>query len=109
MAKQRGRETLGARRPFLIAFVIGLIHGFGFAGALSDIGLPQGTELLALFLFNLGVEFGQFAVIGLALLILAALLKLGENWRKTAELITTYAIAGIAMVWVIERLGGYWV
>ena len=67
LRKRRGIDTLGAKRPFLIAFAVGLIHGFGFAGALADIGLPQGTELLALFLFNIGVEFGQFAVIALAL------------------------------------------
>ena len=55
LRKRRGIDTLGAKRPFLIAFAVGLIHGFGFAGALADIGLPQGTELLALFLFNIRV------------------------------------------------------
>jgi len=63
-------ESLATERPYLISFVIGLIHGCGFASALSEIGLPKGTEILALFLFNIGVELGQFAIIGLTLVAL---------------------------------------
>jgi hydrogenase/urease accessory protein HupE len=107
LRKRKGNPTLGARRPYLIAFVVGLIHGFGFAGALADIGLPQGTELLALFLFNIGVELGQFAVIGLALLFLWALAKRSEAWRKTAELWTVYGFSMIAMFWVFQRMTPY--
>jgi len=107
MRKQKGELTLGARRPYLIAFVVGLIHGFGFAGALADIGLPQGTELLALLLFNIGVELGQFAVIGLALLALWGLAKAGQNWRKLAETAAVYSCATIAMFWVIQRVSPY--
>ena len=107
MRKQKGELTLGARRPYLIAFVVGLIHGFGFAGALADIGLPQGTELLALLLFNVGVELGQFAVIGLALLALWGLAKAGQNWRKIAETAAVYSFATIAMFWVFQRVTPY--
>jgi len=107
LRKQKGDLTLGARRPYLIAFSVGLIHGFGFAGALADIGLPQGTELLALLLFNIGVELGQFAVIGLALLALWSLAKLGKNWRKTTETLTVYSFASIAMFWVFQRVTPY--
>ena len=107
LRKRRGIDTLGAKRPFLIAFAVGLIHGFGFAGALADIGLPQGTELLALFLFNIGVEFGQFAVIALALLALWGLAKRGGNWRKYAEVSTVYVFASIAMFWVFQRIAPY--
>jgi len=107
MRKRSGKDTLGARRPFLIAFIVGLIHGFGFAGALADIGLPQGTELLALLLFNIGVELGQFAIIGVALAALWSLAKLGSNWRKHTELVVTYSFAAIAMFWVIQRLSPY--
>lgn len=107
--KFRGRETLAGRRPYLISFIIGLIHGFGFAGALAEIGLPKGTELLALLLFNLGVELGQFAVIALAVIALFTLAKIGPKPKRAAEWATTYAIAGMAMFWVFERLGGYWV
>ena len=107
MRKHKGKKTLGARRPYLIAFVVGLIHGFGFAGALVQIGLPQGTELLALLLFNLGVELGQFAVIALSLLALWGVTKLGQNWRKAAETGAVYAFASVAMFWVIQRVVPY--
>jgi len=107
MRQRNGTPTLGARRPYLIAFIVGLIHGFGFAGALADIGLPQGTELLALLLFNLGVELGQFAVIGLALLCLWGLTKLGRHWRKNAEIMIVYSFAAVAMFWVIDRIAPY--
>lgn len=107
LRKHAGKETLGARRPYLIAFVVGLIHGFGFAGALADIGLPQGTELLALLLFNVGVELGQFAVIGLALLALWSVTKLGQNYRKIFETMAVYSFSTIAMFWVLQRLAPY--
>jgi hypothetical protein len=107
LRKGAGQKTLGAKRPYLIAFVIGLIHGFGFAGALADIGLPTGTELLALLLFNLGVELGQFAVIALSLIGLLAVTKLGHNWRKRTETWIVYAFASIAMFWVFQRVTPY--
>ena len=105
--KGAGQETLGVRRPYLIAFAVGLIHGFGFAGALAEIGLPQGTELLALLLFNLGVELGQFAVIAASLLVLWTVTKLGQNWRKATETWVTYAFASVAMFWVLQRVAPY--
>jgi hydrogenase/urease accessory protein HupE len=104
---RRGNPGLGARAPYLIAFLIGLIHGFGFAGALAEIGLPTGTELLALFLFNLGVELGQFAVIGATLLVLTALSRFAQNWRRPVETLATYGLAAVAMFWVIDRVLPY--
>lgn len=107
LRKSAGRETLGAKRPYLIAFTVGLIHGFGFAGALAEIGLPQGTELLALLLFNFGVELGQFAVIALALLTLWGVTKMGKNWRKVTETAAVYGFSTIAMFWVFQRVAPY--
>ncbi len=107
MHKRSRRETLGVRRPYLIAFAIGLIHGFGFAGALAEIGLPQGTEFWALLLFNLGVELGQFAVIALSLFCLCIVTKLGQNWRKAVEIMIVYGFATIAMFWVFQRVAPY--
>ena len=105
--KLKGRPTLGARKPYLISFLIGLIHGCGFAGALSEIGLPKGTEILALFLFNIGVELGQFTIIALTVIILFALGKISLKYLRRAEFMTTYMFAAIAMFWLIERLAGY--
>src|SRR5580765_8186753 len=59
----RGAPSLTAQWPWLVAFSFGLLHGFGFASALTDIGLPQGDIPLALFAFNVGVECGQLAFV----------------------------------------------
>ena len=64
---RRGESSLTARWPWVVAFAFGLLHGFGFAGALSEIGLPRGDIPLALFAFNVGVELGQLAFIGAVL------------------------------------------
>ncbi|QHI99726.1 HupE/UreJ family protein [Xylophilus rhododendri] len=62
----RDRQTLSRRWPALVAFLFGLVHGLGFAGALKDIGLPQHNITVALLGFNIGVEAGQLLVVGLA-------------------------------------------
>ena len=67
----QGREGIAAQAPWIIAFTFGLLHGFGFAGALSEIGLPQGHIPLALLFFNLGVEAGQLLFIGGILCVVA--------------------------------------
>ena len=107
--KLQGRESLATRKPYLISFMIGLIHGCGFASALSDIGLPQGTELLALLLFNIGVELGQFGIIALFLVFLWGFAKAGETTLRRVQILTTYVISCVAMFWVIDRLSQYWV
>jgi len=107
MRKKRGQLGLSAQKPYLIGFLIGLIHGCGFASALSDIGLPKGTELWALLLFNIGVELGQFFIIFLFVLCLVAIAKISYDHKRTTEGIITYAIGGMAMFWVIDRLKDY--
>lgn len=109
LRKLKGIDSLATRRPYLISFIIGLIHGCGFASALSDIGLPKGTELLALFLFNLGVELGQFGVIALFILVLIVIAKAGTKPMRYAQILTAYAISTVGMFWVIDRLSQYWV
>ncbi|WP_026942312.1 HupE/UreJ family protein [Hellea balneolensis] len=105
--KQKGHKSLATERPYLISFAIGLIHGCGFASALSEIGLPKGTELLALLLFNLGVELGQFAVVGLTIIALMAVAKFGPKARQNTEVLLTYGLSSIAMFWMIQRLSDY--
>ena len=96
-------EDLTSRFPWLVAFSFGLLHGFGFAGALADVGLPQHAVPLALLFFNLGVEVGQLifvaAALGAVWLWRRASLPVPAAWQR----VTAYAIGSIAAFWVIER------
>ncbi len=107
MRKRQGHKSLATERPYVISFAIGLIHGCGFASALSEIGLPKGTELLALLLFNIGVELGQFAIVGLTIIALIAIAKLGKAALRKTEIFLTYGLASIAMFWFIQRMSDY--
>ncbi|MCA0922862.1 HupE/UreJ family protein [Pseudooceanicola nanhaiensis] len=104
------RDPVAERFPAVVSFGFGLIHGLGFAGALHEIGLPQGDVPLALLAFNVGVELGQLAFIAV-LLSLWALAKraLPALMRHGARLshASSYVIGGVAAFWVIERLSGF--
>ena len=102
---RQGRHSLATRWPWVMAFAFGLLHGLGFAGALSEIGLPQGDVPLALLFFNIGVELGQLAFIA-ALLGLMALLRRLVALPKAAPIAAAYGIGTIATFWVFERLDG---
>lgn len=95
-------QTLSRRWPALVAFLFGLVHGLGFAGALSDIGLPQKHLFVALLTFNLGVEVGQLLVVILAFGVYRAFASRPQFLaaRKPA----LYAIGGIAAYWSIGRI-----
>ncbi|MEO1044760.1 MAG: HupE/UreJ family protein [Pseudomonadota bacterium] len=100
------RRTLTRNYPWAVAFVFGLVHGFGFAGALADIGLPQTQLATALFAFNIGVEAGQLLVVAVTLLVLAALRQVPEMaWNRTLKF-ATYGIGTTGSFWLIERLIG---
>jgi hydrogenase/urease accessory protein HupE len=105
----RGQPSLTAQWPWLVAFSFGLLHGFGFASALTDIGLPQGDIPLALFAFNVGVETGQliFIAVILAALQCARWMKLPVLVERNARTVATYAIGIMAGYWFIERLAGF--
>jgi hypothetical protein len=90
-------------RRWLIAFCFGLIHGFGFASVLADLGLPQGTLLLALVGFNLGVEIGQIAIVA-AFLPIAFVLRRSWFYRRITLMAGSSAIAAVACVWLLERV-----
>ena len=105
--KNAGELTLSERYPWLVAFTFGLVHGLGFAGALSEIGVPQNDVPLALLMFNVGVETGQVMfVIGVSLL-LAGLHKLHSHTGELAARAMPYAIGGIAAFWTLERVGSF--
>ena len=102
--RSRGRETLSQRKPWLIAFGFGLVHGFGFAGALAEIGLPKGAEVLALLLFNLGVEVGQVAFVGAVLLLVFLAVRLARLPLPPTRIVAAYAIGITGAYWAIERI-----
>jgi hypothetical protein len=87
---------------WLAAFGFGLIHGFGFASALRDLGLPTGSLALSLFGFNVGVELGQLAIVS-AFLPLAFLLRSTWAYRRVVLTGGSAAIAAVAGVWLVER------
>jgi len=105
---QNGIKTLTARKPWLVAFTFGLLHGFGFAGALSAVGLPQQDIPLALGFFNVGVELGQIAFI-LFVLSCIRVIAIRKQWPKWVAKVPAYAIGGIASFWLIDRVSGFFI
>ena len=103
----RGLPSLTARNPWIVAFAFGLLHGFGFAGALGDIGLPQNEIALALLMFNVGVEIGQLLFIAVILVIVLGLQRLRFEWPDWLQQAPAYGIGGIAAFWLIERVAGF--
>jgi hydrogenase/urease accessory protein HupE len=104
---RQGRRSLAAHAPWLVAFVFGLLHGFGFAGALSQIGLPAGQIPVALLFFNIGVEAGQLIFVGVVLALLALISSRRLLLPTWVKLVPPYAIGTIAMFWVIERVAAF--
>lgn len=103
----KGKQTLTSKKPWLVAFTFGLLHGFGFAGALAEIGLPQKDIPFALGFFNVGVELGQIFFVVIVLIILK-ILSLKKNWPTFTKKIPAYAIGSVAAFWMIERVLGFW-
>jgi hypothetical protein len=89
-------------RRWLVAFAFGLIHGFGFATVLAELQLPQGALVLALLAFNVGVELGQLAIV-CVFLPLAFALRATAFYRRAVLQAGSWAIAGLAAVWLVER------
>ena len=100
------RQTFTRRFPWVVAFGFGLVHGFGFAGALADIGLPQGEIASALLAFNLGVEAGQLLVIAALVALLAVLTRAAPKVEAPALRLATYGIGITGSFWLIERVVG---
>jgi hydrogenase/urease accessory protein HupE len=106
---------VSARWPWIVAFAFGLLHGFGFAGALSEVGLPQAAIPVALLFFNVGVEVGQLLFIGAVFLFVAATrwivrrsrVETGGRTLALLRFVPPYAIGGIAMFWVIQRVAAF--
>ena len=105
---RQGRATMTHRRPWLAALAFGLLHGFGFAGALAEIGLPGSAIPLALLLFNLGVEAGQIVFIAIVLSVWSVLRRAQPRRLEQAWAAPTYGIGVLAAYWTIERVAAFW-
>lgn len=101
-----GRDRRGflCRYPWGMAGVFGLLHGLGFAGALSQVGLPDGEIPLALFAFNIGIECGQVAFITVVLLLWGGLRRMPYRWPEYIRLIPAYSIGSLSVFWFFQRI-----
>jgi hydrogenase/urease accessory protein HupE len=97
--------------PWVVAFTFGLLHGFGFAGALAQVGLPQSSIPVALLFFNLGVEIGQLLFVGAVLAVIAAGWHAGYRLRLWQPAwiwrIAPYGIGALASFWLVERIAAF--
>lgn len=102
--RRRGDPGFMARFPWIVAFVFGLLHGFGFAGVLREVGLPAVDMTLALFAFNMGVELGQLLFVGAVLAALAAFRRLLRQSPTWMDAMPAYAIGTVASFWWLQRM-----
>jgi hydrogenase/urease accessory protein HupE len=109
---RHGKPSLTARLPWLVAFSFGLLHGFGFAGALAEVGLPQHAIPVALLFFNVGVEIGQLVFVAAVLSLIWLLRHVASRLWETApvrrafdrlDVTVAYGIGVVAAYWLIER------
>jgi hypothetical protein len=105
---RQGRVGVAIRKPWLVAFVFGLLHGLGFAGALTEVGLPAHAVPLALLFFNVGVEVGQLLFVGTLIVLHGAWLRLADRPPVWAKGLAAYAIGGLAAYWTIDRAVMFW-
>jgi hydrogenase/urease accessory protein HupE len=99
----RGETSFTIRHPWVVAFAFGLLHGFGFASGLAQLGLPRGEVPLALLLFNVGVEIGQLAFVAVVLALERAFRVLQVNWPRFVERLPGYAVGTLGAYWTIQR------
>jgi hydrogenase/urease accessory protein HupE len=103
----RGATDFSIRFPWMIAFCFGLLHGFGFGGALRDIGLPQREVPLSLLTFNLGVEAGQLLFVGAVLIVVAGIRILLVAEAPKARTVAAYGIGCISAFWFVSRVWSF--
>lgn len=99
----RGQTSFTLRHPWLVAFLFGLLHGFGFASGLSMVGMTRAEIPLALGMFNVGVELGQLTFVGLILFTYHAMRTLAFRWPRWAELGPAYVVGSLGTYWTIQR------
>ena len=100
----RGGTSFTIRHPWVVAFAFGLLHGFGFATALTSAGLPRSDLPLALLSFNLGVEIGQLGFVALVLALAQAFRVLQIRWPRWVQLLPGYTVGVLGAFWTIQRV-----
>jgi hypothetical protein len=100
----RGETSFTIRHPWVVAFAFGLLHGFGFASALTSAGLPRSELPAALVSFNVGVELGQLAFVGLVIGLVRAFRVLQVQWPRWAQLFPGYVVGALGAFWTVQRL-----
>jgi hydrogenase/urease accessory protein HupE len=100
----RGDTSFTIRSPWAVAFAFGLLHGFGFAGALTSTGLPRTDLPFALLSFNLGVEVGQVSFVLLILALERSFRVLEVRWPRWARALPGYAVGSLGAFWTIQRV-----
>ena len=106
LKQHEGTMRLSERAPWIVAFLFGLLHGFGFAGALREVGLPESDVPTALLTFNLGVEAGQLVIIAAVMVIIALVRRFAAPALRPAIVCASYGIGTIASSWFFARLIG---
>lgn len=101
--KERGETSFTIRNPWVVAFAFGLLHGFGFASGLVNLGLSRAEIPLALLMFNVGVEIGQLFFVLVIVLLEHSFRKLEIRWTRWAAAIPVYAVGGLGAFWTIQR------
>jgi hypothetical protein len=104
---RQGRPGLTAKWPWIVAFTFGLLHGLGFASALSEVGLPQRAIPLSLLFFNVGVELGQFLFITVVAAAVVAAKRIPIHLPRRAEFVPPYAVGAVAMFWTLQRVASF--
>jgi hydrogenase/urease accessory protein HupE len=107
MHARAGRPGVTCRRPWIVAFLFGLLHGLGFAGALSEVGLPANAIPTALLFFNVGVEIGQLLFIAAVLAVIAGARRVRLPRSELNWQMPVYAIGTVASYWTIDRVAGF--
>ena len=106
MHARAGRPGLTYRQPWIVAFLFALLHGLGFAGALSEVGLPANAIPVALLFFNIGVEIGQLLFITAALAVIVGARRVRLPPSEWSWKLPAYSIGTVAAYWTIERMAG---
>ena len=100
----RGQHSLTIDHPWIVAFAFGLLHGFGFASGLTELGLPRSEIPLALLMFNVGVEIGQLGFVAIMLGVWQSLKVLGFRMEAWTALLPAYIIGTLGAFWTIGRI-----